>query len=110
MAHRTLISLGIRVDPLIAGRPAVRGQSGYVLRWGEGWFEEIRDGGPGWRFPQENKSALDLRINLLLDIFQRRHSFVPLALVDSADSVQAAISDLQGVVSSVNRDHGPRDL
>ena len=46
-AREVLSHLGIRLGALIAGRPDVRGQSGYVFRWGEGWFEELRDGGPG---------------------------------------------------------------
>ena len=72
MAHQLLSSLGLSVGPLVAGRPDVRGQSGYVFRWGEGWFEEIRDGGPGWMFDKDDKSAIELRINLLLDMFRPR--------------------------------------
>ena len=72
MAHQLLSTLGISVGPLVAGRPDVRGQSGFVFRWGEGWFEEIRDGGPGWLFNRDDKSAIKLRINLLLDMFRPR--------------------------------------
>ena len=91
MATEVLSNLGIRMGHLIAGRPDVRGQSGYVFRWGEGWFEEMRDGGPGWHIQRDDKSALDVRVNLLLDIFRhRRWSGLPALL----DSVHAAISDV----------------
>ena len=90
MAWSFLNSLGINVGPLIAGRPDVRGQSGYVFRWGEAWFEEVRDSGPGWHFLKDDKSAIEFRVNLLLDIFRhRRESGLPALL----DSVHAAISD-----------------
>ncbi len=59
MAREILMHVGINMGPLIAGRPNVRGHSGYVFRWGEGWFEEIRDGGPGWLFQKDDKSAVD---------------------------------------------------
>ena len=58
-ARDTLRSVGIQVGSLIAGRPNVRGQSGYVFRWGEGWLEEIQDGGPGWNFERNDKSQLN---------------------------------------------------
>ena len=80
----------MRLGSLIAGRPDVRGQSGYVFRWGEGWFEEIRDGGPGWNFEKEDRSAIDYRIKLLLDIYRhRRGSGLPALL----NWMQPAISD-----------------
>ena len=90
MARDMLHGLGIRLDSLVAGRPDVRGQSGYVFRWGEGWFEEIRDGGPGWRFQRHDKSAIDVRVNLLCDAFRHRHGSGMPALLNS---VQLAISD-----------------
>ena len=89
-ARDILRSLGIQLGALIAGRPNVRGQSGYVFRWGEGWFEEIRDAGPGWNFEREDKSAVDLRVNLLLDIFRPRQRF---GLSDLTNSIQLSISD-----------------
>ena len=64
-ARELLANLGIHVDEVMAGRPDVRGHSGYVFRWGEGWFEEIRDGGLGWKFERDDKSASDIRVNLL---------------------------------------------
>ena len=49
--------------------------------WGEGWFEEIRDGGPGWNFGRDDKSAVTFRVNLLLDIFRpRQRSGLPALL------------------------------
>ena len=82
--------MGVSLGPLIAGRPAVRSQSGYVFRWGEGWFEEIRDGGPGWKFQRDDKSAIDVRTNLLIDVYGRRHrSGLPALL----NSMQLSISD-----------------
>ena len=72
MANEVLISLGIGVGPLVAGRPDIRGNSGYVFRWGEGRFEEIRDKGPGWSLQRDDKSAIEFRVNLLLDIFRPR--------------------------------------
>ena len=77
-ARAFLTSLGVGLRNLVAGRPGVRGHSGYVFRWGEGWFEEFRDGGPGWNFERDDKSAIDLRLNLLLDMFGvRRRSGLP---------------------------------
>ena len=69
----------------------VRGQSGYVFRWGEGWFEEIQDGGPGWNFERDDKSAVDSRVNLLLDIFRpRRRSGLPALM----NLLQLPVSDV----------------
>ena len=88
-----LTILGIRLGTLIAGRPDVRGQSGYVFRWGEGCFEEIRDGGPGWLFERDDKPTIELRTNMLLDIFRhRRGSGLP-ALTNL---MQLPISDVLG--------------
>ena len=81
--------LGVQVGDIIAGRLDSRGQTGYVFRWGEGWFEEIRDGGPGWKFNRDDRSAVDLRVKLLLDIFRsRQRSGLPALL----NSVQESIS------------------
>ena len=43
----TFISVGLEVDYPIAGRPSVRGASGFAFHWGEGWFWQIRDGEVG---------------------------------------------------------------
>lgn len=42
VARQILTSLGIQLERLVAGRPDVRGHSGYVFRWGEGWFGGAR--------------------------------------------------------------------
>ena len=61
-----------------------------MFRWGEGWFEEFRDGGPGGNFQRDDKSAVDVRSKLLLDIFRpRRRSGLPALL----NSLQLQISD-----------------
>ena len=92
MAREVLSSFGVRVGPVVAGRPDVRGHSGYVVRWGEGWFEEIRDGGPGWSIQRDDKSGVAFRVDLLLDIFRpRRRSGLPALM----NSVQVSISDVQ---------------
>ena len=102
--------VGVRVDDVVAGRPDVRGHSGYVFRWGEGWFEEIRDGGLGWKFERDDTSAIDNRVKLLLDLFRRSHnSFALPALSDVIHYVQAAISNFQGEGPRRLRDNGTRD-
>ena len=63
-----MTSVGIRLGKLVAGRPDVWGFSRYVFRRGEGWFEEFRDGGLGWNFERHAKSAMDRRVDLLLDM------------------------------------------
>ena len=78
MARDILYSLGVRLGSLVAGRPDIRGQSGYVFRWGEGWFEEIRDGGPGWNFQRDDKSTIQVRVNVLRETLRpRRCSGLP---------------------------------
>ena len=72
MARDLLRNLGVRLGPLVAGRLDVRGQTGYIFRWGEGWFEEIREGDPGWKFERDDVSAVEVRVNLLLDLFRPR--------------------------------------
>ena len=84
-----------------------RGQSEH--RVGTQRFEEIRDGGLGWKFERDDKSASDIRVNLLLDIFRRRHSLALPAFRDAVNYVQAAISDFQGEGPRRPRDHGARD-
>jgi len=56
-----------------------------------GWFEEIRDGGPGWRLQRDDKVAVDQRITLLLDLFRPRHRSGLPALMNLA---QRSISDV----------------
>ena len=95
VAREVLNNLGISVGTLIAGRPDVRGHSGYVFRWGEGWFEEIRDGGPGWIFEREDTSAIETRVNLLLDVFTpRRRSGLPALMNLLHSNIKATVHAL----------------
>ena len=56
---------------------------------GGGWFEEFRDGGLGWNFQRNDKSAVDVRSKLLLVFFRpRRRSGLPALL----NSLQLQIS------------------
>ena len=100
-ARNLLSNLGVRVGDLVAGRPQIRGHSGYVFRWGEGWFEELRDGGPGWEFARHDKSAIDLRVELLLDIFRRRRGFARPSILNH---LQGALEDVSGEGPAVFND------
>ena len=53
-------SLGIGDDPPVGGFPLVRGQTGCVIRWGAGWFEEVRDQ-LGWRVRKDDKPESNKR-------------------------------------------------
>ena len=79
-AWQFLQNLGLNVDPPVGGRPCVRGQTGNVFRWGDGWFEPIRDGGLGWAFAKTDHSEVDARVQFLDSIFgrQRPQSHLPL--------------------------------
>ena len=64
-----MVDLGLDLfGPPIDGLPAVRGASGCVIRWGSGWFEEVREG-IGWNIPRKDKAAISVRVELLLKIF-----------------------------------------
>ena len=78
---------------LIAGRLRVRSQSGFVFRWGEGGFEELREGGPGWRFERDDKSAIDFRVKLLLEIFRPRRRSGLLALSNLVQPISDVVSE-----------------
>ena len=87
---------GLNVDPPVGGRLNVRGHSGHVFRWGEGWLEEIRDQ-VCWTIQRHGKSQVLVRINLLIALFKRKraeelmHAIVDgpsLALADVPNSVQ----------------------
>ena len=79
-----LSHLGFSLDPPTAGPLNIRGHSGYVCRWGEGWFWVIKDGGPGWSFEKTDEAAINFRIQLLLDMFAKSRSSLPNFLVDFA--------------------------
>ena len=69
-AHfNSLVDLGVNLGQLISGRPAIRGHSGHAIRWGKGWFEELRDGGLGWSFEKTDAAAVDTRVQFLLNLF-----------------------------------------
>jgi len=84
-----LQNLGIGGDPPVGGFPLVRGQTGCVIRWGAGWFEEVRDQ-LGWRVRKHDKPELNKRADVLMDLFKRHRVTVtldaicnaPLALMD----------------------------
>ena len=79
-----LSHLGFNLNPPVAGPLGIRGHSGYVCRWGEGWFWIIKDGGPGWSFDKTDEAAIEFRINLLLDMFVKSSSNLPNFLGDAA--------------------------
>ena len=79
-----LSSLGFNLDSLVAGPLHIRGHSGFVCRWGEGWHWNFRDGGPGWSFDKDDQTAIDFRVQLLLDMFQKKTSRLPNMLNDLA--------------------------
>ena len=66
----------------MAGRPAVRGQSGYAFRWGEGWLGPIRDGGVGWNFERTALPDINQRVQILMKLFEKRRA-EQLALEDA---------------------------
>ena len=70
------------MQPLVTGPLGVRGNSGCVFWWGEGWFWEIRDGGLGLHFDKFDTCAVEHRTDLLLDFFRQKPSFLPQMLQD----------------------------
>ena len=100
---RILDVLSLGADLPVAGRPQVRGQAGYVQRWGDLWFEEIRDtSSGGWRFEKSNKDHVNKLCQMLLKICRvREPSRAPLALSDSPLALEDNLLALQdSVVSS----------
>ena len=80
---------------LVAGRRLdVRGNVGAVIRWGEGWFFEVRDGGVGWLFEKDDQASIDERVVILIKLFHKpKHILQP--IVD----IQESVADL--IVGSV---------
>ena len=69
-----LESLGLNIfGPPVGGRPGTRGNTGCVIRWGEGWFEEVRET-LGWEVERHDDSEVTKRVDLLLHIFSPRQS------------------------------------
>ena len=86
-----LVNLGLELGQLVGGLPNSRGHSGMPFRWGESWFFEIRDYGPGWNFQKVDKKEVELRAKMLLDIFWfrfRQSSLLPIqdAVLQIADT------------------------
>jgi len=66
---RLLESLGLNAfGPPVAGRPGIRGEAGCVIRWGEGWFEEVHER-LGWRVPRKDHVASQDRVEILKSLF-----------------------------------------
>ena len=65
-----LPELGLPSDILVEGILAVRGNAGFVCRWGEGWLEEFRRG-PGWDLERHDKLAVSQRVSLLMQLFRK---------------------------------------
>ena len=77
-----LVALGMHVGEAIAGALDVRGHAGPVFRWGEGWFWEMGELGPGWHFAKNDKAAIACRSKLLLELFRRKQGDPILAIAD----------------------------
>ena len=41
--------------------------TGFVARWGDPWFEAVRDEGLGWSFQRDDKEGVNKRTQLWLD-------------------------------------------
>ena len=65
---------------LEGGLPNVRGQSGFPLRWGKGWLEEVREA-VGWGIARKDKAATQFRVELLLKMWSCRRSACDFRLV-----------------------------
>ena len=81
-AFLSFVNVGLEVDFPIAGRPSVRGESGFAFRWGEGWFGPIRDGGVGWDFDRGAEAEVDTRTHILIRLFKKQRVDASLALQD----------------------------
>ena len=66
-----LRNLGVELGELVSGQLNVRGDAGAVMRWGEGWFFELRDGGVGWNFDKHDHASIDERVQMILQIFRK---------------------------------------
>ena len=82
---RMLDLLGLGAERLVAGRPLVRGQTGYVQRWGDLWFEEIRDSSDfGWNFAKSDKDHVNKLISALLKLFRREREPISVPALEDA--------------------------
>ena len=57
-----------------------------MIRWGEGWLEEIRES-LGWRICRNDHAAVDERVDVLKEIFVPRVSRMQ-ALMDAQLALQ----------------------
>ena len=64
----------------------LRGHSGCVIRWGEGWFEVVRDG-VGWEFQRHDREKISERV-FPLRIFPWRRERSLLAIVDAVLAIE----------------------
>ena len=86
-----LTSLGLNAEQPSEGRPQVRGQAGFVKRWGELWFEEIRDTPSfGWEFEKHDKMQVSKLVELLLKRFRQKRQSQPLAICDTHRAIADA--------------------
>lgn len=74
MYHNLRAFLGVERSPLVAGPLGVRGHSGFVCRWGEGWFWEMTGGGACWHFEKHDSHVISVRVELLLELFRKKSS------------------------------------
>ena len=74
--------VGLDVDLPLSGRPRVRGASGQAIRWGAGWFGQIRDGGVGWCFDRNDGHQVTIRTQMILKLFRRARNERARALED----------------------------
>ena len=65
-----LSTVGLQDDCPVVGRPGIRGQSGFALRWVDGWFELIRDGGVRWELERNEFAAITEFVQILMPVFE----------------------------------------
>ena len=89
-----LHSLGLSDDPPSGGFPQVRGHTGFVFRWREGWFEELRER-VGWRLERHDKPGIAVRVSFLMQLFRRTRTERTFAAITDLDppSIVQAIED-----------------
>ena len=82
---RVLDFLGLGAEQLVAGRPQVRGQTGFVQRWGDLWFEEIRDSSDfGWNFFKTNKAYVKKLVGVFFKLFRREREPISVPALEGA--------------------------
>ena len=84
--------LGLDLEPPVGGRLDARGHAGCVIRWGSGWFEEVRDR-VGWNIQRSDKAELLKRVNLLGALFKCSRATGIMQCIENGDPVVMAIED-----------------